>query len=107
MQNIPDLDGCMGGKTYNATVSSSSIALVPTSTAANRRGVTIVNRDATNPIYLAYGFNDDRTPVTAASTANASLVKGEAITLQVRNQIFAIAPNGDVSVDVYIEEDQA
>lgn len=100
-----DLDGCMGGRTFNATVTSASAVLVPTATSANRRSVTLVNRDATNPIHFAYGLNLDGTPVTAASTANASLQKGEAIVLQVRNQIFAIAPSGDVSMDVILEED--
>lgn len=96
----PDLDGAMGGSSFNATVTTGSAILVQQSTASNRRGVILVNRDATNPIYYNYGKN-----VTAASTANASLKAGESIRLNLRCAIYAIATGGSVSVDVSTEED--
>lgn len=96
-----DLDGCLGGSTGSTPVLITSTQIVPQSTASNRRGVILTNRDATNPINYAFGKS-----VAVATTANASLQPGEAIFLPIRGAIFGIATGGTVKVEWTIFEDQ-
>jgi len=100
MQFNPDLDGAMGGASFNAVVLITSGLLLAASAAANRRSVTIANRDATNPIFINYDKG-----ATAATTANGTILAGEAITLPIRNNIYAISTGGSVNVDVFPVED--
>jgi len=99
-----DLDGCMGGGTGNTSVGTSSTQIVPPSNASNRRSVTLINRDSTNPVFYAFG-GPNGSPVSAATTSNATLKAGEAISLAVRGAIYGLATGGSVTVEWIIEED--
>lgn len=99
-----DLDGCLGGGTGFTPVLVTSTQIVPASNANNRRSVTLINRDATNPIYYAFG-GPNGSPVSAATTSNASLQAGEAISLAVRGAVYGIATGGTVRTEWIVEED--
>lgn len=93
-----DIVGANYGITGQATIATSSTLLLAATALGNRRGVTFVNMDLTNPVYITY-----TNPATVAN--GFPLLPGQSLTIRTILPTYAISTGGSVKVGYITEDD--